>query len=77
MSCFFSDLPFSSSQLNAMLMSKFHSFLSTERGKALSNGLEKEMSDGTLAVPVFLIERLIKQRLQVTQASSGGCGSRC
>ncbi|MEW5302077.1 MAG: hypothetical protein WDW36_004887 [Sanguina aurantia] len=51
-------------QLNAMLMSKFHSFLSTERGKALSSGLEKEMSDGTLAVPVFLIERLIKQRLQ-------------
>lgn len=63
--CFSLDPYDSAPQLNAILMSHFQSFILSEKGKALSSGLDKEMSSGTLAVPVFLIERLIKQRLQV------------
>ncbi|KAL6752381.1 hypothetical protein V8C86DRAFT_2755243 [Haematococcus lacustris] len=56
--------PPSFQDLNTLVITKFQEFVASEAGKRAAQQLHKEMSTGTLMVPVFVIEELVKQRLR-------------
>jgi hypothetical protein len=51
-------------ELNAYVLSSFKDFVSSETGRRLSARIDSEVSQGTLMVPAYLVEQLVKMRLK-------------